>query len=166
MAGRLDVRKTYKLYLGGAFPRSESGRTYEVVDGRGRFLANAALRVAQGRARRRRRRPQGLRRLVGGDGLQPRPGAVPGGRADGGPAGPVRRGGARGRGWRPGAAGTAVDAAIDRWVWYAGWTDKIGQVAGSSNPVAGPYFNFSTPEPTGVVARWPRRRRACSASCR
>ena len=52
----------------------------------------------------------------------------------------------------PARAGTTVDAAIDRWVWYAGWTDKVAQVAGSSNPVAGPYFNFSTPEPTGVVA--------------
>ena len=49
-------------------------------------------------------------------------------------------------------AEAAVDAAIDRWVWYAGWSDKIAQVHGSSNPVAGPYFNFSVPEPTGVVA--------------
>ena len=50
------------------------------------------------------------------------------------------------------AADAAVTAAIDRWVWYAGWSDKIAQIDGSSNPVAGPYFNFSTPEPTGVVA--------------
>jgi acyl-CoA reductase-like NAD-dependent aldehyde dehydrogenase len=54
-------------------------------------------------------------------------------------------------GLREAAAAKAVDAAIDRWVWYAGWADKIGQVLGSSNPVAAPYFNFTIPEPTGVV---------------
>ena len=85
------------------------------------------------------------------DGHEPRPDPVPGRRADGGPAGPVRRRGRAGRGARPDRARTAVDRAIDRWVWYAGWADKIAQVLGSSNPVARRYFNFTIPEPTGVV---------------
>src|SRR5262249_58367423 len=59
---------------------------------------------------------------------------------------------AAGEGLAAARAGVAVDAAIDRWVWYAGWSDKLAQVHGSSNPVAGPYFDFSVPEPTGVVA--------------
>ena len=59
-----------------------------------------------------------------------------------------------------------MDAAIDRWVWYAGWADKIAQVCGAANPVAGPYFNFSPPEPTGVVAVLAPQASACSAWCR
>ena len=150
---RLEVRKTYKLYIGGTFPRSESGRTYEIRSADGaRFLANAALasrkdaRDAVVAARKafsgwsaataynrgqvlyrvaemlEGRRSQFVDEVGAGEGL---------GRAD---------------------AEAAVDAAIDRWVWYAGWSDKIHQVHGSSNPVAGPYFDFSVPEPTGVVA--------------
>ena len=97
MSDRLDVRKTYKLYIGGKFPRSESGRSYEVVDAKGRFVANAAHGLAQGRARRGRRGPQGVPRLVGRHGVQPRSGALPGRRAARGPARPVRRRGRRGR---------------------------------------------------------------------
>jgi len=63
-----------------------------------------------------------------------------------------RRGHPRPRGLKPAQAKSTVDAAIDRWVWYAGWTDKIATVLGAANPVAGPYFSFSVPEPTGVVA--------------
>lgn len=88
--------------MNGAFPRSESGRTYEVTDARGHFLANAAL----------------------------------GSRKD---------------------ARDAVVAAIDRWVWYAGWTDKLSAVLGGGNSVAGPYVNLGVPEPTGVVAVSSRR---------
>jgi len=152
MSDRLAVRKTYKLAIGGAFPRSESGRSYEVLDARGRFLANAAMasrkdaREAVAAARQaypgwsaataynrgqvlyrvaemmEGRRAQFVEEVVAGEGVT-----------------------------RP-RAERSVDETIDRWVWYAGWADKIAQVTGSSNPVAGPYFDFSVPEATGVVA--------------
>lgn len=149
---RLAVPKTYKLYIGGAFPRSESGRTYEIVSAKGAFLANAskasrkdardavvAARAAVGgwsgataynRAQvlyrvaeiLEGRRAQFVAEIVDAEGVST-------------------------------AVATAqVDTAIDRWVWYAGWADKYAQVAGNANPVAGPYFNISVPEPTGVVA--------------
>jgi acyl-CoA reductase-like NAD-dependent aldehyde dehydrogenase len=150
---RQQVRKTYKLYVGGAFPRSESGRSYEVRSADGtRFLANAArasrkdARDAVVAARKafpgwsgataynrgqvlyrvaellEGRRSQFVDEIMDGDGATAR------------------------------AAADQVSAAIDRWVWYAGWSDKVMQVVGSANPVAGPYFDFSVPEPTGVVA--------------
>ena len=152
MSERIDVRKTYKLFIGGAFPRSESGRSYEVTDGKGRFVANAAMgsrkdaRDAIVAARKafpgwaaataynrgqvlyrvaellEGRRSQFVDEVAAGEGLSTR------------------------------KAEAAVGEAIDRWVWYAGWSDKVAQVAGSANPVAGPYFDFSVPEPTGVVA--------------
>src|SRR6185437_12991505 len=137
---RIAVRKTYKLYIGGAFPRSESGRSYVVTDQKDRFLANAAL------ASRKDARDAvtAARKAFGGWSA----------------ATAYNRGQvlyrvaelleAEGLGARQGEA--VVDAAIDRWVWYAGWADKLAQVRGSANPVAGPYFNFSLPEPTGVVA--------------
>jgi acyl-CoA reductase-like NAD-dependent aldehyde dehydrogenase len=151
-AGRLAVRKTYKLYVGGAFPRSESGRTYEVRSADGRFVANAALasrkdaRDAVVAARKAfggwssataYNRGQVLYRVA--EVLEGRRAQFAAEVAD-----------AEGVGAR--AAERVVDAAVDRWVWYAGWSDKIHQVHGSSNPVAGPYFDFSVPEPTGVVA--------------
>ena len=149
---RLAVRKTYKLYVNGAFPRSESGRTYEVTDSKGHFLANAA------RASRKDARDA----VVAARGAFPKWSA----------ATAYNRGQvlyrvaevmegrhvqfceevAHGEGLSASKARAAVDAAIDRWVWYAGWTDKLGAVLGGANPVAGPYFDFSTPEPTGVVA--------------
>ncbi len=152
MVGRLAVPKTYKLYIGGKFPRSESGRTYEVLSKKGAFLANAALasrkdaRDAVVAARAafggwssataynrgqvlyriaellEGRRDQFVDELVSAEGLS------------------------------RSAAVKQVDTAIDAWVWYAGWADKYVQVAGNGNPVSGPYFNLSTPEPTGVVA--------------
>jgi acyl-CoA reductase-like NAD-dependent aldehyde dehydrogenase len=148
---RLSVFKTYKLYVGGKFPRSESGRVYEVSDAKGNWLANAPLssrkdaRDAVVAARKafggwagataynrgqilyrvaemlEGRREQFVREVADAEGLS-----------------------------KPKAT-AQVDAAIDRWVWYAGWTDKIAQVVGGGNPVAGPYFNLSSPEPTGVV---------------
>lgn len=152
MAGRLDVRKTYKLYVGGKFPRSESGRSYEVTDANGRFLANAA------RASRKDTRDavQAARAAVAGwsgaaaynrGQVLYRVAEMLEGRREQFVA---EVGAAEGLAAR--VAGAAVDAAIDRWVWYAGWADKFTQVDGASNPVAGPYFNFSVPEPTGVVA--------------
>ncbi len=152
MSDRIDVRKTYKLYIGGAFPRSESAYSYEVTDSKGKFVANAALasrkdaRDAVGAARKafgswsgrtaynraqilyriaevmEDRRPQFVQSVVQSEGLT------------------------------PSKADKVVDTAIDRLVWYAGWADKITQVIGNANPVAGPFFNLSTPEPTGVVA--------------
>ncbi|MFC5493872.1 aldehyde dehydrogenase family protein [Nocardioides caricicola] len=149
---RIDVRKTYKLYVGGAFPRSESGYSYEVFDSKGKFVANAALasrkdardavaaarkafpgwagRTAYNRAQivyriaevMEDRRPQFVQAVVQSEGLS------------------------------ASKAEKVVDEAIDRLVWYAGWADKITQVVGNANPVAGPFFNLSTPEPTGVVA--------------
>ena len=148
---RLGVRKTYKLYIGGAFPRSESGRSYPVTSAAGVFLANAALasrkdvRDAVVAARKAFPGWAGATAYNRGQILY-RIAEMMEGRRDQF-ADEVRA--ARG-----GAAGTAraeVDAAIDRWVWYAGWADKIAAVYGNANPVAGPYFNLSAPEPTGVV---------------
>jgi acyl-CoA reductase-like NAD-dependent aldehyde dehydrogenase len=149
---RIDVRKTQKLYIGGAFPRSESGHSYAVTDSKGRFVANAALasrkdardavvaarkafpgwssRTAYNRAQvvyrvaevMEDRRPQFVEAVTQAEGLTAR------------------------------AADKVVDEAVDRLVWYAGWADKVAQVVGNANPVAGPFFNISTPEPTGVVA--------------
>jgi acyl-CoA reductase-like NAD-dependent aldehyde dehydrogenase len=149
---RIDVRKTYKLFIGGEFPRSESGHSYPVHDVRGRFVANAALasrkdaRDALTAARRafpgwsgrtaynrgqvvyriaevmEDRRPQFVEALRQGEG---------------GTAAAARK---------------LLDESIDRLVWYAGWADKLAQVVGNANPVAGPFFNLSSPEPTGVVA--------------
>jgi acyl-CoA reductase-like NAD-dependent aldehyde dehydrogenase len=149
---RVDVRKTYKLFIGGAFPRSESGHSYAVNDSKGKFVANAALasrkdardavaaarkafagwssRTAYNRAQilyrvaeiMEDRRPQFVEAVRQSEGLA------------------------------AARAEKVVDESIDRLVWYAGWADKITQVVGGANPVAGPYFNLSTPEPTGVVA--------------
>jgi acyl-CoA reductase-like NAD-dependent aldehyde dehydrogenase len=149
---RLAVRKTYKLYVGGAFPRSESGRTYEVTDRDGTFLANAALasrkdaRDAVVAARKAFAGWSGATAYNRGQVLY-RVAEVLEGRRE-----QFAMALADGEGLAPADAAGVVDDAIDRWVWYAGWADKVHQVRGSSNPVAGPYFDFSVPEPTGVVA--------------
>ncbi|GEP36023.1 aldehyde dehydrogenase [Nocardioides szechwanensis] len=149
---RIDVRKTYKLFIGGAFPRSESGYSYAVNDTKGAFVANAALasrkdardsvvaarkafpgwagKTAYNRAQilyrvaevMEDRRPQFVQAVRQSEGLT------------------------------AARAEKVLDEAIDRLVWYAGWADKLTQVIGNANPVAGPFFNLSTPEPTGVVA--------------
>jgi acyl-CoA reductase-like NAD-dependent aldehyde dehydrogenase len=150
--GRLAVWKTYKLYIGGAFPRSESGRSYPVTDHKDRFLANAAMasrkdaRDAVSAARKAVSGWSGATAYNRGQVLYRVAELLEGRRAQF--AADVRA--AEGLSARQAEA--VVDAAIDRWVWYAGWTDKIAQVQGAANPVAGPYFNFSVPEPTGVVA--------------
>src|SRR6187200_1806518 len=143
---------TYKLYIGGQFPRSESGHSYVVDDAKGKFVANAALasrkdardavlaarsafggwagKTAYNRAQilyrvaeiMEDRRPQFVEAVRRSEGLTPT------------------------------QAGKVLDTSIDRLVWYAGWADKVTQVVGNANPVAGPFFNLSTPEPTGVVA--------------
>jgi acyl-CoA reductase-like NAD-dependent aldehyde dehydrogenase len=134
---RLPVKKTYKLYVGGAFPRSESGRTYEA---QGQNVARASRKDARDAVVAARgavatwsgmtayNRGQVLYRVA--EMLESRRddlAALCSGREE-------------------------VERSIDRWVWYAGWADKLPQVLGGSNPVAGPYFNFTIPEPTGVVA--------------
>jgi acyl-CoA reductase-like NAD-dependent aldehyde dehydrogenase len=140
---RVEVRKTYKLYIGGAFPRSESGRSYVVTDEGGKFLANAAQasrKDARDAVVAARRACPGWSTITA-----------------------YNRGqilylvaelmeGRRQQFVALGDSDDDVVAAIDRWVWYAGWTDKIASVLGGANPVAGPYFDFSVPEPTGVVA--------------
>ncbi|HSE80414.1 MAG TPA: aldehyde dehydrogenase family protein [Gaiellaceae bacterium] len=133
---RLPVKKTYKLYVGGAFPRSESGRTYE-VEGANVALASRkdvrdAVRVARGAF------PKwaGLTAYNRGQVLYRVAEMMEGRRAEFAELT---------------GSEAEVNSAVDRWVWYAGWADKLAQVLGSSNPVAGPYFNFTVPEPTGIV---------------
>ncbi len=151
MSSRLDVRKTYKLYIGGKFPRSESGRSYVVTDAKGTFLANASrasrkdARDAVVAARAAFSGWAGATAYNRGQVLY-RVAEVMEGRAD-----QFAVEVAAGEGLRASQARAVVAAAIDRWVWYAGWTDKLAQVVGGTNPVAGPYFDFSIPEPTGVV---------------
>ena len=148
---RLSVLKTYKLYVGGKFPRSESGRVYEVTDSKGKWLANAPLssrkdaRDAVVAARKAFGGWSGATAYNRGQILY-RIAEMLEGRKD-----QFVREVADAEGLSKSKAAAVVDAAIDRWVWYAGWTDKIAQVIGGANPVAGPYFNLSTPEPTGVV---------------
>jgi acyl-CoA reductase-like NAD-dependent aldehyde dehydrogenase len=133
---RLAVRKTYKLFIGGAFPRSESGRTY-LVDGDNVALASRKdVRDAVGAARKAQAKWAGATAYNRGQVLY-RVAEMLDARA-----------------LEVAALGVPVaevHAAVDRWVWYAGWSDKIAQVQGSANPVAGPFFNLSSPEPTGVV---------------
>ena len=149
---RIGVRKTYKLYIGGAFPRSESGRSYLVTDHKERFLANASLasrkdaRDAVAAARKAFAGWSAATAYNRGQVLYRVAEMLEGRRAQF--IAEVRA--AEGLGARQAEA--VVDATIDRWVWYAGWADKLAQVRGAANPVAGPYFNFSLPEPTGVVA--------------
>jgi acyl-CoA reductase-like NAD-dependent aldehyde dehydrogenase len=145
---RVPVRRTAKLYIAGDFPRSESGRSYEVSTHDGRLLGWAArasrkdLRDAVRAARAAQPGWSGKTAYNRGQILYRVAELMEGRRAqfelelaDAGAADPSR----------------GVDAAIDRWVWYAGWADKIGQALGGTNPVAGPYYNFTIPEPTGVV---------------
>lgn len=152
MTAHLTIPKTYKLYIGGAFPRSESGRTYEVATASGRFLANAAkasrkdARDAVVAARAAQSGWAGATAYNRGQVLYRIAELLEGRRAQF--VDELRRGG----GLTEARAQSEVDAAIDVWVWYAGWADKYLQVTGNGNAVSGPYFNISTPEPTGVVA--------------
>ena len=145
---RLQVRRTAKLFIGGEFPRSESGRTFEVRGADGALLAHAArasrkdlrdavkaARAAQAgwAAKTAYNRGQVLYRVA--EMMEGRRAQFEGELAEAGADDPQRE----------------VSAAIDRWVWYAGWADKLAQVIGGTNPVAGPYFNFTVPEATGVV---------------
>jgi len=136
---RIAVRKTYKLFIGGEFPRSESGRSYPVA---GAGNVAGPVHVAQASRKDARDAVVAARK------------ALPGWSG----ATAYNRGQVLYRvaelleERRAQFDPDEIDAAIDRWVWYAGWSDKFAQVVGATNPVAGPYFNFSLPEPTGVVA--------------
>jgi acyl-CoA reductase-like NAD-dependent aldehyde dehydrogenase len=148
---RLAVRKTYKLYLGGAFPRSESGRSYPVQSAKGALLAHAAqasrkdVRDAVVAARKAFPGWSGATAYNRGQVLYRVAELLEGRREQFAAEVQAAEGGSSR------AAMAQVDGAIDRWVYYAGWADKYAQVAGGTNPVAGPYFTFSLPEPTGVV---------------
>ena len=148
----LTVPKTYKLYIGGKFPRSESGRVYEVTTAKGVFLANAAkasrkdARDAVVAARAAQPGWSGATGYNRGQVLYRVAEVLEGRRAQFVDEIVASEGGSAS------AAEKQVDAAIDAWVWYAGWADKYVQVAGNGNGVSGPFFNLSTPEPTGVVA--------------
>lgn len=150
MSERLDVRKTYKLYIGGAFPRSESGRSYPALDYKGEVIA----RVAEGTRKDLRDAVRAARQAQ--EGWASRSGYNRGqilyriaemveDRADSFVSQIRRAGPTRAQ------AKKEVERSIDRLVWYAGWADKYVQIVGNLNPVAGPFFNISTPEPTGVV---------------
>ena len=149
---RLAVPKTYKLYIGGKFPRSESGRTYEIDTAKGDFLANVAkasrkdARDAIVAARGALKGWAGATAYNRGQVLYRIAELLEGRRAQ------FVDEITKLEGVSAAAASAQVDEAVDRWVWYAGWADKHAQVAGGANPVAGPYFNISVPEPTGVVA--------------
>jgi acyl-CoA reductase-like NAD-dependent aldehyde dehydrogenase len=149
---RLAIPKTYKLYIGGKFPRSESGRTYEIVSAGGDFLANAAKasrKDARDSVRAARAALSGWSGATAynrGQVLYRIAELLEGRRAQ------FVDEVAQSEGLTPREATGQVDESIDRWVWYAGWADKYAQVTGSGNPVAGPFFNLSVPEPTGVVA--------------
>jgi len=152
MSDRLSVRKTYKLYVGGKFPRSESGRSYPVTDAKGRFVANAAqasrkdARDAVAAARKAFAGWAGATAYNRGQVLYRVAEMLEGRRSQ------FVDEVASASGAATQVAAAEVDAAIDRWVWYAGWADKVATVLGAANPVAGPYFSFTVPEPTGVVA--------------
>jgi acyl-CoA reductase-like NAD-dependent aldehyde dehydrogenase len=149
---RIDVMKTYKLFIGGAFPRSESGRSYEIKDARGKFLANPAqasrkdLRDAIVAARGAfngwahatgYNRGQILYRIA----------EMMEGRREQFVAEIIAIEGAT-----KASAERQVSQAIDLWVWYAGWSDKLSSTSGSTNQISGPYYNFTSPEPLGIVA--------------
>jgi acyl-CoA reductase-like NAD-dependent aldehyde dehydrogenase len=133
---RLPVKKTYKLYLGGAFPRSESGRTYEVEGANVALASRKDVRDAVRAARGAFPTWAGMTAYNRGQVLYRVAEMMEGRRAEF---------------TELTGSEEEVNSAIDRWVWYAGWADKLAQLLGTSNPVAGPYFNFTVPEPTGIV---------------
>ena len=150
MTGKIPIAKTYKLFIDGAFPRSESGRTFSVNNYEGELIANVsqasrkdfreAVRAARSAqspwaSRTAYNRGQILYRVA--EMLESRKIEF------------VEL--LKNIGLNSKAAKSEVEEAIHRWVWYAGWSDKYSQVLGSVNPVSGPYFNFTVPEPTGVV---------------
>jgi acyl-CoA reductase-like NAD-dependent aldehyde dehydrogenase len=153
---RLEVKKTYKLYINGAFPRSESGRIYEVSDAKGNFIANPALAsrkdLRDAVVAARAAQPGWAKATAYNRGqILYRIAEMLEGRAD-----QIANEISATSGVTPKKAHEQLMAAIDRWVWYAGWSDKLAAAFGSTNPVAGPYYNFTIPEAQGVIAVAPR----------
>lgn len=149
---RLEVKKTYKLYINGAFPRSESGRIYEVTDAKGNFIANPALAsrkdLRDAVVAARAAQPGWAKATAYNRGqILYRIAEMLEGRAD-----QIANEISATTDATPKKAHDQLLAAIDRWVWYAGWSDKLAAAFGSTNPVAGPYYNFTIPEPQGVIA--------------
>lgn len=148
---RIDVKKTYKLFIGGQFPRSESGRSYEITGADGKFIANPALasrkdlRDAVTAAKSALSGWSGATAFNRGQILY-RIAEIMEGRRDQFVAEILALEGGTTK-----AATAQVTEAIDLWVWYAGWCDKISTIAGATNPIAGPYYNFTIPEELGVV---------------
>ncbi len=148
---RIDVKKTYKLFIGGQFPRSESGRSYEITGADGKFIANPALasrkdlRDAVTAAKSALPGWSGATAFNRGQILY-RIAEIMEGRRDQFVAEILALEGGTTK-----AATAQVTEAIDLWVWYAGWCDKISTIAGATNPIAGPYYNFTIPEELGVV---------------
>lgn len=151
-SNRTDARRTYKLFIGGAFPRSDSGRSYAVVDLKGRVLAYASLasrkdsRDAVRSARSAQPAWSSMTSYERGQALSGIGEALDGKRSQ------FEQDVSAAEGLSGRRSAAVVDASIDRWVWYAGWADKIAPVLGSVNPVSEPYLSVSVPEPTGVVA--------------
>jgi acyl-CoA reductase-like NAD-dependent aldehyde dehydrogenase len=153
---RLEVKKTYKLYINGAFPRSESGRIYEVTDAKGNFIANPALAsrkdLRDAVVAARAAQPGWAKATAYNRGqILYRIAEMLEGRAD-----QIANEISATSGVTDKKAHEQLMAAIDRWVWYAGWSDKLAAAFGSTNPVAGPYYNFTIPEAQGVIAVAPR----------
>ena len=153
---RLEVKKTYKLYINGAFPRSESGRIYEVTDAKGNFIANPALAsrkdLRDAVVAARAAQPGWAKATAYNRGqILYRIAEMLEGRAD-----QIGNEISATSGVTDKKAHEQLMAAIDRWVWYAGWSDKLAAAFGSTNPVAGPYYNFTIPEAQGVIAVAPR----------
>ena len=152
MSNRIDVKKTYKLYINGAFPRTESGRTYEVKSAKGVFIANPCLasrkdlRDAVVAARAAHSGWNKATAYNRGQILYRIAEMLEGRTAQFVEEIVVSTGATKVK------AEKEVTESVDRLVWYAGWTDKIASLAGSTNPVAGPYYNFTIPESMGVVA--------------
>jgi acyl-CoA reductase-like NAD-dependent aldehyde dehydrogenase len=149
---RLEVKKTYKLYINGAFPRSESGRIYEVADAKGNFIANPALAsrkdLRDAVVAARAAQPGWAKATAYNRGqILYRIAEMLEGRAD-----QIAAEVSATSAVTPKKAHEQVMAAIDLWVWYAGWSDKLSAAFGATNPVAGPYYNFTIPEPQGVIA--------------
>ena len=149
---RIDINKTYKLFIGGAFPRSESGRVYEVKGSNKKFLANPALasrkdlRDAVVAAKSAQAGWAGATAFNRGQILY-RIAEIMQGRSE-----QFTEEISALEGVTSKAAKLQVEEAIDTWVWYSGWCDKLSSVAGSQNQVSGPFYNFTTPESLGVVA--------------
>ena len=149
---RIDVNKTYKLFIGGAFPRSESGRVYEIKGANKKFIANPAL------ASRKDLRDAVVVAKAAQSGwanatafnrgqILYRVAEIMQGRSDQFIDEICALEGVTTK-----VAKTQVEEAIDTWVWYSGWCDKLSSVTGSLNQVSGPFYNFTTPEALGVVA--------------